>query len=210
MFVINHTEHADISPKNALVSAGTVVAVIVLASMGILPIVTAALGGCLALVLTKVVSPEEAFRSISWKVIVLLAGSLSLGAALEKTGAAKLLADQIYWLGGSIGPVLMLSLVYLITSLLTETMSNNATVVLLAPIVIALAVSMGISPKPFLMAITFAASTSFMTPIGYQTNTMVYAAGNYAFKDFFRIGAPLNLLFWILATFLIPMFFPFH
>jgi len=210
MFVVNHTEHAGFSPKNAIVAAGAVVAVIVLASVGILPIVTAALGGCLALVLTKVVSPEEAFRSISWKVIMLLAGSLSLGAALEKTGAAKLLADQIYLLGGSIGPVVMLSLLYLITSLLTETMSNNATVVLLAPIVIALAVSMGISPKPFLMAITFAASTSFMTPIGYQTNTMVYAAGNYAFKDFFRIGAPLNLLFWILATFLIPMFFPFH
>ncbi len=209
MFVINHTEQADYSKKNALVAAITIISVIVVASLGIMPIVTAALGGCLALVLTKVVTPEEAFRSISWKVIILLAGSLSLGAALEKTGAAKLLANQIYLLGGAIGPWIMLSIIYLVTTLLTEAMSNNATVVLLAPIVIALAVSMGVSPKPFLMAITFAASASFMTPIGYQTNTMVYAAGNYAFKDFFRIGAPLNLLFWILASILIPMFFPF-
>lgn len=209
MFVINHLENTDFSKRNALIAAGTVLSVILMATFSIFPIVTAALLGCLALVLTKVITPEDAFRSISWKVIVLLAGSLSLGAALEKTGAAKLLADQIYSLAGSLGPVVMLSLIYLITTLLTETMSNNATVVLLAPIAIAVAQSMGVSPKPFLMAMTFAASASFMTPIGYQTNTMVYAAGNYTFKDFFRVGAPLNLLFWILASLLIPRFFPF-
>lgn len=209
MFVINHLDNVHFSKRNALIAAGTVLSVILMATFAVFPIVTAALLGCLALVLTKVITPEDAFRSISWKVIVLLAGSLSLGAALEKTGAAKLLADQIYGLAGSLGPAVMLSLIYLITTLLTETMSNNATVVLLAPIVIAVALSMGVSPKPFLMAMTFAASASFMTPIGYQTNTMVYAAGNYTFKDFFRIGAPLNLLFWILASLLIPRFFPF-
>ncbi|MBK9336570.1 MAG: SLC13 family permease [Lewinellaceae bacterium] len=209
MFVVNHTDHSGFSQKNALLSAGTVAAVIVLASLDVLPIVTAALVGCLVLVLAKIVSPEEAYKSISWKVIIMLAGSLSLGAALEKTGAAKLLAEQMHHFSGAFGPVVVLSLIYLVTTLLTEVMSNNATVVLLAPIVIALAQSMGVSPKPFLMAITFAASASFMTPIGYQTNTMVYAAGNYTFKDFFRIGAPLNLLFWLLASLLIPVFFPF-
>lgn len=209
LFVVNHTDKAGHSSRNAWISAAAVIAVIVLASLDLMPIVTAAIAGCLVLVLTKVVSPEEAYKSISWKVIVLLAGSLSLGAALEKTGTASLLADQIYHLGGAFGPVVVLSALYLIATLLTEVMSNNATVVLLAPIVIALAQSMGVSPMPFLMAITFAASASFMTPIGYQTNTMVYAAGNYTFKDFFRIGAPLNLLFWVLASLLIPVFFPF-
>lgn len=209
LFIVKHTDHSDFSKKNALIAAATVISVIVLAALNIVPIVTAALAGCLVLVLTKAVSPEEAYKSISWKVIMLLAGSLSLGAALEKTGTAKLLADQIHHLGGAFGPVLVLSMLYLITTLLTEVMSNNATVVLVAPIVIAVAQSMDVSPKPFLIAITFAASASFMTPIGYQTNTMVYAAGNYTFKDFFRIGAPLNLLFWVLASLLIPVFFPF-
>jgi di/tricarboxylate transporter len=209
LYIINHTDHSNFSKKKALMAAATVAAVITLASLNILPMLTAAIAGCILLVLTKIVTPEEVYKSISWRVIVLLAGSLSLGVALEKTGTAKLLADQIYHLGGQYGPVVMLSLIYLITTLLTEAMSNNATVVLLAPIVLALAQSMGVSPTPFLMAITFAASASFMTPVGYQTNTMVYAAGDYSFKDFFRIGAPLNLLFWILASILIPIFFPF-
>lgn len=209
LFIINHTDHSDFSKKKALIAATTVISVIVLASLNVVPIVTAAIAGCILLVLTHVVTPEEVYKSISWKVIVLLAGSLSLGVALEKTGTAKLFADQIHHLGGAFGPVVVLSLIYLVTTLLTEAMSNNATVVLLAPIVIALAQSMGVSPKPFLMAITFAASASFMTPVGYQTNTMVYAAGNYSFRDFFRIGAPLNILFWILASILIPVFFPF-
>ncbi len=209
LYIINHTDHSNFSKKKALMAAATVAAVITLASLNILPMLTAAIAGCILLVLTKIVTPEEVYKSISWKVIVLLAGSLSLGVALEKTGTAKLLADQVYHLGGQFGPIVMLSLIYLITTLLTEAMSNNATVVLLAPIVIALAQSMDVSPKPFLIAITLAASASFMTPVGYQTNTMVYAAGNYSFRDFFRIGAPLNILFWILASILIPVFFPF-
>ncbi len=208
LFVIDHSDHSRFSPKNALFSIATVATVMLLASFNILPIMTAALFGCLALIMCRIVTPEEAYKSIGWKVIILLAGSLSLGLALEKTGAAKLLADQILYLGGAFGPVILLSCIYLITSVLTEIMSNNATVVMLAPIVISLAQSLDVSPKPFLMAITFAASASFMTPIGYQTNTMVYAAGNYSFRDFFRVGAPLNLLFWLLASFLIPVLFP--
>ncbi|MBK8965311.1 MAG: anion permease [Lewinellaceae bacterium] len=208
LFVINHSDHSRFSGKEALLASGTVIAVMLTATLNILPIVTAALLGCLLLIMLRIVSPEDAYKSISWKVILLLAGSLSLGTALEKTGAAQLLADQIIFIGGAYGPVVMLSALYLIATLLTSVMSNNATVVVLAPIVISLANSMQASPKPFLMAITFAASASFMTPIGYQTNTMVYAAGNYSFRDFFRIGAPLNLLFWLLASLLIPVLFP--
>ncbi len=209
LFIVNHTDQGDFLWREALLSAGVIAGVIALATLNVVPIVTAALLGCLVLILLRVISPEEAYRSVSWRVVLLLAGSLSLGTALEKTGAARLLADQIHALGSNVSPVVVLSLVYLLASLLTEVMSNNATVVLLAPIVIAVAESMGVSARPFLIAITFAASASFMTPIGYQTNTMVYAAGNYSFRDFFRVGAPLNLLFWILASLLIPVFFPF-
>ncbi|MCS6929388.1 MAG: SLC13 family permease [Saprospiraceae bacterium] len=209
LFVISHTDYTDFLRREALISASVIASVIIVATLEILPIVTASLLGCLVLIITRVITPEEAYRSISWKVIMLLAGSLSLGLALEKTGAARLMAEQIQALGDAVSPVIVLSAVYLFASLLTEVMSNNATVVLLAPIVIAMAESMGVSARPFLMAITFAASASFMTPIGYQTNTMVYAAGDYTFRDFFRVGTPLNLLFWILASLLIPVFFPF-
>ncbi|MBL7776648.1 MAG: SLC13/DASS family transporter [Saprospiraceae bacterium] len=209
LFVINHSDPAPFSLKNALLAVGVMALVMAVAACDILPVFTAAILGCLLLLFSRIITPEDAYNSIQWKVIILLGGSLSLGLALEKTGTAQLLADQVLHLGGAWGPVVVLSAVYLLTSLLTEVMSNNATVVVLAPIVIALAGSMGVSPKPFLMAITFAASASFMTPIGYQTNTMVYAAGDYSFRDFFRIGAPLNILFWLLASWLIPRVFPF-
>lgn len=196
--------------KSKIIPALLIVAgVIVSATLNIMPIMISAIIGCILLVFTRCISLEETYKSIEWNIVFLLGGILSLGIALEKTGAAFLLANNIVDLIGFLGPVAIVAAFYLITSLLTEIMSNNASAVLLAPIAIAVAESMGISARPLLMAVTFAASASFMTPVGYQTNTMIFGVGQYKFSDFMKIGAPLNLIFWILATIFIPVFFPF-
>ncbi|MGM0577287.1 MAG: SLC13 family permease [Myxococcota bacterium] len=187
---------------------GIVAAVVALAAFGIVPIVESAVGGCLALVMTGCLSGREVYEAIQWKVIFLLAGILSLGVAMEETGAARLLADAI--VGGlePLGGVAIVSAFFLLSQVLTAVISNNATAVLLAPIAIGTADQLGVDARPFLMAVTFAASCSFMTPIGYQTNTLIYGPGEYRFTDFTRIGGPLNILFWILATLLIPVIWP--
>ena len=128
---------------------------------------------------------------------------------MESSGAALLLADTVLQPILEWGPVPLLAVTYIITAILTELMSNNATAAILAPIAIMLAGAIGADPRPFLVAITFAASTSFATPIGYQTNTMVYSPGGYRFTDFTRIGLPLNIIFWVVAVALIPLLWPF-
>ena len=195
-------------PSKAMPAMAILALVIGLAAVGVAPIVVTATGGAVAMILFGCLTPEEAYRAVDWRVIFLLAGVLALGVALERTGAAELLSRGLILGLGGLGPVVLLSAVYLATTLLTESMSNNAAAVLLAPIAITAAVEMGVDPKPFLMAVTFAASASFMTPVGYQTNTMVYGPGQYRFMDFVRVGGPLNLIFWVLATVLIPWFWP--
>ncbi len=187
----------------------TMIGVIALASFNILPIMMAAIIGSMVLVLTRCISMEEAYLAIDWKVIFLLAGALSLGVAMDVSGTASLISHSLIEISGSLGPMAILSVLYIVTMILTGTMSNNASAVLLAPIAIAASVELNVDARPFLMAITFAASSSFMTPVGYQTNTMIYGVGGYRFMDFMRVGIPLNVIFWILATFLIPYFFPF-
>jgi di/tricarboxylate transporter len=191
-----------------LQTIGIVAAVIALAAFGILPIVTSAILGCIGLVLTGCVTLEEAYKSIEWKVIFLLAGALSLGLALEKTGAARLISDTLIGSIGHLGPVAVVSAIYLFTSLLTNAMSNTATAAMMVPIAIATAHSMGVDPRPLLMAVAFGASAAFMTPIGYQTNTLIYGPGQYRFVDFLKVGTPLNLLIWLVATVMIPLVWP--
>ncbi|QSE95983.1 SLC13 family permease [Fulvivirga lutea] len=195
--------------KLLLVSA-VIASVIILASFGILPIVIAALGGVVVLNLLGVITMTDAYRSIDWKVIFMLAGSLCLGKAMISSGLADLLGDGlITLLSVYSGPVIMVSMFYLLTSLLTETMSNHASAALMVPIAISVASTLDVSPTPLLLTIAFAGSASFMTPIGYQTNTMIYSAGNYKFSDFIRVGGGLNLLFWILSSLLIPLIYSF-
>lgn len=192
-----------------LIAAAIVAGVILAASLNFAPIVAAAVVGAILLVLTGCLTLDEAYQAIEWKIIFLLAGVLSLGVALEKSGAAALISSQIVGSVGAFGLVALVSAFYILTSLLTEAMSNNATAALLAPIAIATAATLGVNPQPFLVAVTFAASASFMTPVGYQTNTMIYEPGRYKFTDFVRVGTPLNIIFWLLATFLIPVFWSF-
>lgn len=194
--------------SKAALALGIVALVVAAASTGLLPIVVAAIAGCVLLVLTGCITLTESYRAIDWQVIFLLAGALTLGVALESSGSAALLAGGLVNAAGKLGPVAIISALYLLTFLLTSAMSNNATAVLLAPIAIGAAQVMEVDPRPLLMAVTFAASASFMTPVGYQTNTMIYGVGQYRFADFLRIGTPLSVLFWIMATFLIPVFWP--
>lgn len=186
-----------------------IVAVVVgLAATGTLPIVAAALAGALAMVAIGALTGEEAYEAINWKVIFLLAGVIPLGTALETSGGAELLADTIVTNLSGLGPVAVLAGIFLATQLLTEVISNNASAVLFAPIAIGTAETLGADPRPFLFAVTVAASMSFMTPIGYQTNTMIYGPGQYRFTDFTRIGGPLNLLVLLVSVLLIPRIWP--
>jgi len=210
MIVLGERAQQRVAPKRAIVSALIMFAAIGVAALGWLPIVASALVGCLALVAFKLMTPDEAYESIDWQVILLLAGIIPLGLALQKTGGANMVADLLLNVLGPYGPLATLAAIYLMTSVLTEMMSNNASAVLVVPIALATAESMGVDPKPMLIAVAFAASTSFATPISYQTNTMVYTAGGYRFSDFVKVGMPLNVIFWISAIILIPRFFPFH
>lgn len=188
---------------------GLLAGVVGLAAVGLMPIVVSAILGCIALVATRCISMQEAYEAIDWKVIFLLAGVLPLGIALEKSGAAGLLAGLTLDLVGDLGPLALLAAIYVLTAVLTEFMSNNAAAVLLAPLAISLAKALEMSPKPFLMAVLFAASTAFTTPVGYQTNAMIYGPGGYRFSDYARIGIPLNVLFAVVCVYFIPKFWPF-
>lgn len=188
---------------------GIFATVVALAALNVVPIMASALFGCVALVATRCLSIEEACEAIDWRVIFLLAGALPLGLVLEKSGAAAVLAEGTLSLTKPFGPWATLAMIYLLTAVLTEFMSNAATAVLLAPVALAVAASLGVEARPLLMAVCFAASTSFCTPVGYQTNAMVQHPGGYRFADYLKIGLPLNLLFWLLSVWLIPRFWPF-
>jgi len=209
-FVLVSQVELPVFRKSRMVTAVAIVAAVVAAAAtGLVPIVAGAIVGCILMVLTRCLTRDEAYSAINWQVIFLLAGVLTLGTALEKSGAARLLAGYLVETVGTWGPVALVSAFYLATSLLTEMMSNNATAAMLAPIAIASAEAYGVDSRPFLMAITFAASASFMTPVGYQTNTLIYGPGQFRYADFLRVGTPLNILFWVLATIFIPRFWPF-
>lgn len=196
--------------KKLYISAGVLILVILTASFNILPIVASAWAGVFLLGAFRIISMTDAYRSIDWQVIFLLAGSLSFGAAMEKSGLNEWLVTNLTsFTENQATPILVIASIYLLTTVFTEIMSNNAAAALMAPLSMAIATALDFSPLPLLITVMLAGSASFMTPIGYQTNTMVYSAGNYEFKDFLKIGTPLNIIFWIIASLLIPVFYSF-
>lgn len=195
--------------EKAPVAIGILVGVVLSAALGLVPIVVSAGSGVILMVLTGCLQTADIHRAINWKVIFLLAGVIPLGVAMQKTGAARLLSDLIVQTLGHLGPRAVLSGYFLLTTLLTAMISNQATAAILAALAIETANGMGVEARPFLMAVTFAASLSLITPWGYQTNTLIYGPGRYRFTDFTRVGAPLNILFWVLGTVFIPIFWPF-
>ena len=194
-------------------------AVMLLATFGVIPIVKGAVLGAILLLVLRSLSIQDAYESISWSVIFLIASLIPLGTAIHNTNLDKNIGDLIYVLGALIGgvdnvnPIIILAVLYGVTFILSAFVSNAAVAVMLTPIGILLASLIGdngIDPRPFLVAICFGASCSFMTPMGYQTNMMVYGPGQYRLKDFFQMGIPLTIIFWLAAVYWIPKFWPFQ
>ncbi|MGF1590701.1 MAG: SLC13 family permease [Pleurocapsa sp.] len=203
LLVIEQKEPESIRRDKAWIAVGIILGVIIIAAFNWLPILVSALVGVMLMIITGCLKPGEVYGAVRWDVIFLLAGLIPLGTAMENSGATKWLADNLMVAGGNFSGYWILLFFFVVTSLLTEILSNNASVVLLIPIAAQVAESLKINPIAMMFAVTFAASNSFMTPIGYQTNTMVYTPGGYKFSDFFRVGAPLNLIMAIVTPLLI-------
>ncbi len=194
--------------KTVFVTIFTLVGVISIVSFGLLPIVTAAVAGCAVLMLTGCLRPREAYQAIDLSIIFLLAGSLALGQALEKTKITDALAHGVSLLGDTASPMVVLAGFFIAAVFVSEFMSNSGTVPLLAPIALSVAGALELNPMALLAAVNFGASAAFAMPIGYQTSLMIYGPGNYRFKDFIRMGVVLDILLGIIALSLIPRFWP--
>lgn len=195
--------------SKAWIAVGILAAVVLAAGFNLLSITSAAMIGAVLAVMSGCLDLRGAYKAVEWNVLFLIYGMLGIGMAMQKTGGAEWIAMGVVGALDGFGPVVILAMIYLLASLLTEMVTNNAVAILMTPIAISIAVSMDVDPRPFLVAIMFGASASFITPIGYQTNTYVYGAGGYRFGDFLKIGIPLNLILWAAAVVLIPKFWPF-
>lgn len=197
-----------VSTRKGWFALAVSLSIVLAAGLGLVPVLNASLVGAIALILGGVLSPGDARRAIDFDTIVVIAAAFGIGAAIETSGLAALLGGGIIAAFGDWGPVAVLLAVTLATVLLTELITNNAAAVLLFPIAIATAGSLGLDPRPFAIAITIAASASFLTPIGYQTNTMVYGLGGYRFSDYARLGFPLTILVIVTILIIVPIYWP--
>ena len=196
------------------IAIATTIGIVTMATLNLVPIVSAVCLGVAILLLTGCMKAKDAYASVEWGILIIIFGMLALGQAMDSTGASLLIAENMTGLVGQFAPahlqnVIMLALIYVITSTFTEFLSNNAAVALMIPIALGIAVTLGLDPRPFVVASCIAASASFATPIGYQTNTYVYGVGGYRFFDFTKVGLPLNLICFVVTVTVVPIFWDF-
>mgnify|MGYP002351691930 FL=1 len=210
LIVLSERENAHSTPRKALYAVAIMAGVIVASGLRWLPIPIAAICGATAMALAGCFGRKDVYEGMDWKIVILLGAILPLGVAIEKSGLSTAVVHAGMAVVGSHGPLAALFMVYLLTALLTELMGHNPSVVLMVGIAASVAHAIHVDPRPFVVAVAFAAATSFATPVGYPTNTMVYYAGGYRFTDFMKVGIPLILLFCVLSMWLIPHFWPFQ
>jgi len=204
--VSSELDSKEYRPSKVVTSLAILAGVILLAALNIVPIVISSLGGVIAMVITNSLKPVELSEAINWNVIFLLAGLIPLGIAMDNTGTAEFMASQILRLEGIFSPLLFLMVFYLLTVILANLIGNNASVILMLPIALDAAGQLGLNPLAFAIAVTFAASSAFLTPMSYQTNMMVYGPGGYKFQDFFWTGLPLQSILLVVVPLLINLF----
>ncbi len=207
LLVMDQRDVETLRRDKAAIALAIGLGVVITAAFDWIPILVSALLGVVLMVLTGCLKPGELYGAVRWDIIFLLAGLIPLGVAMEKSGATQWLAENLVALGGNFSGYWILTFFFIVTVLITEILSNNASVVLLLPIAVEVAKTLDLNPFAFMFAVTFAASNSFMTPIGYQTNTMVYGPGGYKFLDFTRVGAPLSLLMTLVTPLLIVLLY---
>nr|WP_320014611.1 SLC13 family permease [uncultured Desulfobacter sp.] len=207
--IIEDIHHAIVDREKAGIATGIFTAVVLAATLGLVDIMICALTGVFLMTFTHCLSLKDAYRSLESQVLLLIVGTLALGLAMQKTGATQLYSDAFLSLFEGKSPHIILFAIILLTSIFTHILSNNATAVLLLPIAISTAVSLGVDTRPFIIGICFGASACYASPIGYQTNLLVYGPGGYRFSDFIKLGLPLNIMVIVLASVFIPVFWPF-
>lgn len=202
-------KQVKLKPVPALVSSVVFVAVVALAALNVAPIAACAFAGAVLLILLRVITADEAYSGLRPEVLMLIAGMVVLGIALDETGLAASATKALIGTMEGMSPLLALVILYGVTLFATELLSNATVAVLFTPVAVSMAEAFGVSPRPFLVAIMIAASAAFATPFGYQTNVVVYQMGGYNYLDFVKVGIPLNLITWAAALIAIPMYFPF-
>nr|WP_319495564.1 SLC13 family permease [uncultured Desulfobacter sp.] len=207
--LIEDIHHAIIDKQKAGIASGIFAAVVLAATLGLSDIMICALAGVFLMTITHCLSLKDAYRSLQAEVLLLIVGTLALGLAMQKTGATELYAQAFLTLFHGMGPHVILFAIIFLTSVCSHILSNNATAVLLLPIAISTAVFLGVDTRPFIIGICFGASACYASPIGYQTNLLVYGPGGYRFSDFIKLGLPLNIMVIVLAGLFIPVFWPF-